>query len=122
ERPEPGALVVAEHARRPVRGGRRVTRELLDVERAENGEIVIAAERDVDPLAYQVAALIRLRSIADDVAEAPHLVGRGTLDVGEHRLECVKIAVDVRDDRDPQGRHASGSGARVVRLRLASLA
>jgi hypothetical protein len=41
-----------------------------------------------------------MRPVADDVAEAPHLVRPFAQDVGEHGLEGVQVPVDVRDDGD----------------------
>ena len=52
-----------------------IAREVGEVDRAENAEVVVAAERERRPLADEAAALVRLRPVADEVAEAPDLVG-----------------------------------------------
>src|SRR5579871_1946812 len=100
ERPEPVALLGTEDAIRPPHRSARVAGELAQLERADDGEIVVPGEGDRGALTHEVAALVRARSVADDVAETPDLVDRLAVDVGEHRLKCVKIGMDVRDDRD----------------------
>ena len=124
ERAEPGPLLVSEDAGRPPRGRRRVAAELGDVEQPERREVVVAAEGDRGALANEVAAFVRPRPVPDDVAEAPDLVDRLSVDVGEHRFQCVKIGVDVRDDCDAhgEGRHASWGGCRLVRRSVAAVA
>ncbi len=74
---EPGQeleLLLGEHAARPACGHAGVRGELVDVERARDDEVVVAAEADRSALAYEREAFARLRAVADDVAEAPQLV------------------------------------------------
>ena len=47
---------------------------------------------------HERAALVRPRPVADEVAEAPELVGRVGVDRLEHGLERVEVGVDVGDD------------------------
>ena len=72
----------------------------------------------------RIAALVRLRAVADEVAEAPELVrllGRHGL---EHGLEGVPVTVDIGDDGDAvaQGRHDNPRGRGLVRRRSLALA
>src|SRR5579884_3721891 len=125
ERREPLPLLVAEHAGRPARRDRSVAAELARVERAADGEVVVAAKGKRRPLPNQVAAFVRPRPVADDVAEAPELVDGGPgVDIGQHGFECVQVSVNVRDDGDThgEGRHASCGGRGVGGVRVAPAA
>ena len=64
-----------EHALRPAHRRGRVAVELVERERADHGEVVVAGETERGALAHDRAAPVRPRSVADDVAEAPDLVG-----------------------------------------------
>ena len=61
---------------------------------------MVAGEANRGVAARQLDAGVGFGAVADEVAEAPHLVGAGALGVGEHRLEGVPVAVDVGEDRD----------------------
>ena len=91
---------VADRLARPARRDRGAGRELLEADRAGHAHVVVAGEADRRVAARQLDAGVGLGAVADEVAEAPHLVGAGGLGVGEHRLEGVAVAVDVGEDRD----------------------
>src|SRR5581483_9127006 len=71
-----------------------------DVELSEHDQVVVAHEADVARLARQLHALVRMRAIAHQIAEAPRLVGAGA--VVEHGPEGRKVGVHVGDQGDPQ--------------------
>ena len=56
------------------------------------------ADRGVPP--GQLDARVGLGAVADEVAQAPHLLALGGLDRVQHRLEGMPVAMDVRDDCD----------------------
>ena len=103
QRLEPGALLGAEHGARPARRDPGVAGEVGEVDRAEHRRGRGCRRARASPGRGRAAALVRLRPVADDVAEAPDLVGRSRVDLGEHRLERVKVRVDVGDDCDAHG-------------------
>ena len=74
--------------------------ELLERQRAAHAEVVVAGQADRGVPAGQLDAGVGLGAVADEVAEAPHLLALGRLDRVEHGLEGVPVAVDVGDDRD----------------------
>ena len=90
----------ADRLLRPARGERRARRELVEADLAGDAEVVVAGQADRRVPARQLDAGVRLGAVADEVAEAPHLVGARGFGVGEHRLEGVAVAVDVGEDRD----------------------
>jgi hypothetical protein len=51
-------------------------------------------------LAHQVDHLGRLPAAQSEVAALQHAGNAAPLEVGDHRLECDEVAVDVRDDRE----------------------
>ena len=63
---------------------------------------MVAGKADGAVLLDQVGALVGLGAVADDVAQAPDLVGRGGLDLGQNGLERGQVAVDVGNDREAQ--------------------
>ena len=83
------AVLVEQHGLRPARRDGRVRCEIVQVELAEDAEIVVADEADALPLADQRGHLVRSRPVADEVAQAPHLVRRIGVDRPEDRLERV---------------------------------
>jgi len=89
-----------EHVACPAGRDRRLAPELGEVDRAANGEVVVACETDVGPLGDRGAALVRPRPVADEIAETPELVRRLRLDCGENGLQRVQVRVDVGDDGD----------------------
>jgi hypothetical protein len=56
---------------------------------------MVADQADLTRLGREGDALVGLRPVADEVAQAPGLVGSGRLDVGQDGLESGQIAVDV---------------------------
>ena len=84
----------------PLRRERGAARELLERELAANPEVVVAGEADRRVPPRQLDAGVGLGAVADEVAEAPQLLGVRRRDRLEHRLERVAVAVDVGDDRD----------------------
>ena len=62
---------------------------------------MVPDERPRTPLADEVAALIRPRAVAHGVAQTPDLVRWIAVDLLQHRLERVKVRVDVGDDCEP---------------------
>ena len=85
---------------------------------------MVAAQAEISSLPDEGDALIRPRAIADDISEAPDLIGCLKVDVSQHCLQCVKIGVDVREDgdaHDEAGTLAVGAVV-LVRLRLAARA
>ena len=79
---------------------RRAAREFIQGEHADHGQVVVAGEAERAVGLGQGDAGVGLRAVADEIAEAPHLVRAGVLGVGKHRLEGVAVAVDVGEDRD----------------------
>ena len=67
-------------------------------------------------------ALVRLGTVADQVAEAPDAVGRERLHVVEHRPEGRQVAVHVRDQGDPHGAFYSVAGMKRYRSAVDFLA
>src|SRR5262249_28520594 len=87
ERGEEVAQPVVELVRGPACAPRRVGWERGGIRAADRGEVVVSEQADVGAVARRLDAPVRLRAVADDVAEAPDLVGALALDVCEHRLE-----------------------------------
>src|SRR5439155_5153207 len=83
---EPLPLLLAEHLPCPVRRAGRIAAELRDVERAEDGQVVVPAQAQRRPLADEVDTFVRARPVADEVAEAPELVDRFGVDLAEDGL------------------------------------
>src|SRR5207247_134539 len=61
--------------------------------------------------AREIQAGPGIGAVADDVPQTVDLVHALLLDVAEHRLECGKVGVDVRDDGSLHGR-SGGSAPR----------
>ncbi len=76
--------------------------ELVEAERADDDEVVVAGEADGRALAHELAALVRPRAVADHVAEAPDLVHARRI---EHGFERMVVPVDVRENRDAHRRY-----------------
>lgn len=88
-------MLLGDHCACPTSGGCSVVAELRQIQLARDAEIVIAGEHDRRTLADALTAFVRARAIAHNVPEAPDLVRLLGEDVVEHRVECVKIGVDV---------------------------
>ena len=93
--PQPGGLLFTEFALGPVRRLASERPEVGRVELADRREVVVADEHDGRPLAHDVGTLVRLGAVPNDVAEAPDLIGSLGVDVGQDRLEGVKIGMNV---------------------------
>src|SRR5213078_797921 len=107
ERVEVRARLRGEDAERPERGRGRVAAELAQVDGPPHGEVVVPAQADRGPRLDRRAALVRVRPVADEVAEAPELVRRVGVDRRQYRLESGEIPVDVGDDGDAHGDNAT---------------
>jgi hypothetical protein len=59
----------------------------------------VVAQQDDFARAHHVDAFARIRSIADDVAQAIGVGDVVLLDIREHGLERFEIAVDIADQR-----------------------
>jgi STE24 endopeptidase len=80
---------------------------VLEVEPAEDAEVVVPDQAEVGVLAYEPAALVGPRPVPYEVPEAPDLVRRLGRDGFEHRFERMQVSVDVRDDARAHGRRAT---------------
>jgi hypothetical protein len=100
EREEELARRRSDHVLGPLRGERRAAREVLQRQHVDDREIVVAGEADRTVRLGQRDARIRLGAVADEIAEAPQLLDLSVLRGGDHGLEGMPVAVDVRRDRD----------------------
>ena len=82
----------------PLRGRAGLGVEPLDLAAADGGGVVVATDAVRPELAQSRHHGVRIRTVADDVAELPD--GIDVAGVGEDRIERHEIAVDVRQDRD----------------------
>ena len=86
---------------------------------------MVADQADVGPLGDDLAAAVRRRPVADDVAEAPDRFRLPGVDLLEHREQCLLVSVNVGDDCNARHR-AVGNGSdfvrRVARRRIPALA
>src|SRR5262249_39191723 len=101
QRPQPLLVTVLEDAARPPSRDRCIAAELLEVEPAGHGEVVVSAKAHGCMFPDERAALVRPGAVADEVSETPQLVDGIGIDCREHGLERVEVAVDIRHDRDP---------------------
>ena len=77
------------------RGRLRVELCECDFGGAERDEIVVSDQDEVGALADERAAFVRARAVAHGVAEAPDGIRRVAVDLAQHRLEGVKVGVDI---------------------------
>jgi hypothetical protein len=89
-----------DHVLGPLRRERRAAREVLERERVDDREIVVAGEDDRAVRLGQRDARIGVGAVADEVAEAPQLLDLRVLRGGDHGLEGVLVPMYVRRDRD----------------------
>jgi hypothetical protein len=86
QRGEEPAGLVAQLGLRPASGGSRVGIELVDGDlcRIQRDQVVVAGQREICALRDDGRRLIRVRPVADRVAEAPELVDALVLDRVEY--------------------------------------
>jgi hypothetical protein len=76
----------------------RVRTEIPQRQFSDDSPIVIPGKTNEIKTAQSVDALIRLRSIADDISEAPHLIkSAGVL---KYRIERDEIGVNIGNEQD----------------------
>ena len=95
ERRQERARPVVQFLARPARCGGRVAVEFLDAELPEDDEVVVPDETQIGTPRHDLAAAVRCRPVADDVAEAPDGVRRGVVDGPEHGGEGMLVSVNV---------------------------
>ena len=78
---------------------------------------MVSYQADVGAFGHERAAAVRAWPVADEVAQAPELVGRLGVDGAKHRLERMEIPVNVGDDG-----HSHGSRTLAKRAGLIALA
>ena len=66
--------VLVDDLDRPAGGRPRAHREIADVDVAADDEIVVAGQAPLDDVTDECRAGVRVRAVADDVAQAPDLV------------------------------------------------
>src|SRR5262249_51275363 len=81
---EEGLRFLVEDSLRPLDRAAGLRVELIDVDVAEDDEVVVADETQVDALADELAALVGPRPVADDVAQAPDRVRAFGVELLEH--------------------------------------
>jgi Zn-dependent protease with chaperone function len=97
---EEAVRIVLEHVRRPARDRCGVHGEIVQVQPTEDAEIVISYQADVGALGDERAALVRLRAVPDEVAEAPDRIGLVRRDRLEHSFQRMQIPMNVGEDGD----------------------
>jgi len=85
----------SEDRARPPGGDGGIAGEVVQLQGAEHAEVVVADQALARVRPRPGAALVRLRAVADEVAEAPDLVGRFPPDRLGRRLEGGEVSVDV---------------------------
>ena len=81
----------------PLDGGPGIGVEQLDPVATDGHLVVVAGDADRPDASEALDDRVRLRAVADDVAEDADAVDRP--DGGEDRIEGDEIGVDVREDR-----------------------
>ena len=90
--------------------------------RSRGGEVAVSYQAPGRPVGHDSAAAVRARAVADEVAQAPDLVGRVPVDRLEDGLESMEVPVDVRDNGDAHGRTVAKTLARAAAAALCLLA
>src|SRR3989454_2766798 len=95
------------------RPANRLGRQLIEPERlpADRGAVVVPADRSDVPLPQDLQHLVRPRVVSDEVSRHPDAIRGDAIDVGQDRLQCVKVRVDVRKDRES---HSATERARSI--------
>ena len=96
---QPGPSRCVDRVAGPLRGGARLRVEPFDLTTADGRRVVVAPDADRPDLDQAGDDAVRIRAVADHVAEVPDGVDRSG--VREYRIERHEIAVDVRQDGDP---------------------
>src|SRR2546425_13079278 len=102
---QPGAGRFADALPRPFHRRPGVRVEPVDVDQADGGGVVIAADSDRAELAQPIDDSVWFRAVADDVAEMPDGVDRPKR--RDDRIERDEIGVNVREDGDAHSRQPS---------------
>ena len=66
----------------------------------DHAALMVAGDDRPAQLARGIEALLRIRTVPDDVAEAHHHVDAAPPHVCDHAIEGDDVSVDVRDDGD----------------------
>ena len=82
-----------QHIASPINGLQSDGIETIGIEQC--GLVVIAKNRQVGFVDDQVQAFARVRSVADDIAQANNSIDLLSRDVSKHCSQCFEIAVDV---------------------------
>jgi STE24 endopeptidase len=77
---------------------------------------MVSYQAHVCPLGHDGAAAVRARAVADEVAQAPDLVGRVLVDRLEDGLEGMEVSVDVRHNGDAHSRRTLAKGLGLAAL------
>src|SRR2546428_414390 len=67
---------------------------------ADRGTVVVPADRSDVPLPQDLQHLVRPWVVSDEVPRHPDAIRGDAIDVGQDRLQGVKVRVDVRKDRE----------------------
>src|SRR5215213_5319436 len=118
ERLEVRAGVVRQDGLGPAGRGGCVGGELVERDRADHAEVVIADEAQIRAHGDELAACVRFGAVAHEVAETPDRVEPLVLEGLEHGLQSRGITVDVRDDPDSHGSAYPGCGGAPSRHRV----
>src|SRR6185503_3536151 len=89
---------------RPEDGVPRGPAELHGLGEPGRHEVVVADDRGRAAGAEEIDAYVRLRVVADDIAEADEVIHALGVDRREHGGQRLLVGVDVREDRDPHAR------------------
>ena len=95
---QPGPRRLADPAARPLHRRLGVRVEPVDLGPAERGEVVVAGDADRADPGQPLDDAVRVRPVADDVAEVPDGVDRAGR--GEDGVEGDEVGMDVREDGD----------------------
>src|SRR6185436_3326238 len=109
-------VVARQGLHRPLGRDARVDVEPRRFRAAARGGVMVAEEHGAAALPHAIEALVRTRTVADDIAEADDAIRTAPVELGQHRVECFEIAVDVREDR--RGHPTEGRASWAIRSRI----
>ena len=113
---EPRDVILVDDAARPLDRRARGVVEILDTESVDRGDVVIAEDRRLHAFAHECQTFVRIRAVADDVAEAEDRIA--CRDAREHRFERLHVRVDVGEHRVSHSASAfSNASANSMRSR-----